>query len=199
MCESRLVSVHRDVRSVLLTFFDHLFVPMSWPLRLMANYLARSSDLYCDPEGKSRRVLIGSVMALFVDHMSCQQFPMLLEHRVGLDITILSHLLLPLERHRKLLHDIEVYVKVRDQLAKYPSTVEPAVHSNSFSVRYHDASKEMMDVRQEILAQCQRNQQKKQQEVKEKLSKHEELLSLAEEKDRQANCMACEYRDSRLA
>ena len=124
---------------------------------------------------------------------------MLLEHRVGLDITMLSRLLLPLERHRKLLHDIEAYVKARDQQAKHPSTVEPAVHSNSFSVRYHDTSEEMRGVRQEILAQCRRHQQKKQQEVKEKLSKHQELQNLAEEKDFEADRIACEYGDSRLA
>ena len=160
------------------------------------SYLQRSSELYCDVEGKSRRVLIATCMALLVDGWACRQFPLLSEHHLGVDITILSRLLLPLERHRRLLHDMEVYVKARDQQAQYPSTIRPVVQRDSFSVRYHDTSTEMMDVRQKIFVECQSNRQKKQLEVEEKLSKHQELQISAKEKALQADGMTCQYVNS---
>ncbi|CAK9043094.1 unnamed protein product [Durusdinium trenchii] len=115
---------------------------------------------------------------------------------------MLSSLLLPLARHRRLLDQLEKYVWARDAEAKFPSTINPTVDSSAFAVRYQKAApsamrawQDMEDVRSEILKRCQENQARKRKEVEEKKLKHQELLETAEAKQDQAARLSCLYTD----
>lgn len=141
-------------------------------------------------------------MALLVDANACAEFPVLKEHYVGVDVSMLSSLLLPLARHRRLLDQLEKYVWARDAEAKFPSTINPTVDSSAFAVRYQKAApsamrawQDMEDVRSEILKRCQENQARKRKEVEEKKLKHQELLETAEAKQDQAARLSCLYTD----
>lgn len=163
-------------------------------LRLMRNYLARSSDLYAgDAEGQSRRVLFSTCMALLVDQQACIDFPMLREHKIGVDMAMLSRLLVPLRSHRRLLDSLETYVRNRDEKATYPATIDPNVSSSSFAVRFNSTSNDAEKVRLEILEQCRKNQVEKQKEVAQKLQKYEELVSAARAKQDHADRLSCQY------
>ena len=169
-------------------------------LRLLPNYLAQSSALYAgDAEGQSRRVLFGTCMALLVDRHACINFPMLRGHKVGVDMGMLSRLLVPLPSHRRLLDSLEKYVWSRDEKATYPATIEPNVSSASFAVRFHSTSNDAEKVRLDILEQCRKNQVEKKKEVAQKLQQHEGLISLAGAKQSEANGLFCQYTRRRLA
>ena len=138
-------------------------------------------------------------MALLVDSQACLDFPMLKEHRIGLDISMLCRLLVPLASHRRLLASIEGYVRARDKAAKYPSVINPDVDSSSFGVRFSKMRADMTEAHAAVQGQCRVNQLTKRKEVEEKLVEYKALMDLVTTKTKEAASMGCSYYTSRLA
>ncbi|CAE7813809.1 unnamed protein product [Symbiodinium sp. CCMP2592] len=160
---------------------------------LMTGYLELSGRIYKgDPEGQSRRCLMATTMVLMVDRAACREFPVLKEHSIGVEISMLHVILTPHLEDRKLLHALECYVQERENVASYPSTICAAeVSASSFSVRF--AKAEMEDVRADIQEQCLQNQAAKAEEVRTTLSRHREMLEKFKQTTAAAEVLSCEY------
>ena len=117
---------------------------------------------------------------------------------MGIEMVMLSRLLVPLPSHRRLLDSLEKYVWDRDKKATYPSTIDPNVSSSSFAVRLHSTSNDAERVLLDILEQCRKNQIEKKREVAQKLRRYEELMSEATAKQEQAKRLSCQYKRRRL-
>ena len=167
---------------------------------LLPCYLEKSDALYAsDPEGQSRRLLTATAMALLVDREACRKFPLLQEHRVGIDMTMLCRILVPLPDQKHLLAKLEEYVQSRDRESSYPSSTDTNLCETSFSVRFQTKSAEMESLRHEILEQCRWNQLKKAEELECALAHYQNLLDEAGREDEAAARIRCEYTSSCLS
>jgi len=161
---------------------------------LMPCYLQQSDLLYSgDAEGQSRQVLTATAMALLVDREACREFPLLQEHRVGIDVGMLCRILVPLPQQKKLLAELEEYVWSRDRVALFPSPTDVNLDQDSFSVRFQKQSADMELLRLRLLDMCGFNQQKKAQEVEKALARHQTLLDEAAQEEEEARRLQCQF------
>lgn len=99
-----------------------------------------------DPLGHSKMVLVLLKMLAMLDEIATKAYPMLLEHRSGINPNIINSLLLPSFSDMKIAHELEMYFRKRNKKAKFPSLIEESeVTPQSFSARL-DVQDEQMRI-----------------------------------------------------
>lgn len=142
-------------------------------------YIGTAGRVYAaDVEGRSRMVLIAVTIVLIIDRCAVSQFPVLGSHQLGIDEEMLTFLLVPGSREKRLLHSIETYIEHRNTTAPASHTgiLHPDVHPGAFSVRFAQNSENMRYVLERIQRECYRNQQEKLAEVTKSRKIHEDLM-----------------------
>jgi hypothetical protein len=93
-------------------------------------------------------------MIIVWDKIVCTKFPMLFEHRGGVDLRVCKDLLLPSKSDLDALANIERYFLQRDRYATYPSLIEEKmVTVQSFAARFGTTNALMRQVRDYIVEQ----------------------------------------------
>lgn len=117
-----------------------------------------------DAREQSIMMLIRLKFVAMMDRMVTQEFPLLLEHRTGIDTNIFNALLLPQAKDMQIAHELQLYFERRNE-AYYPSLVEESeITSDAFAVRYGSYNLEMQEVRQRILEDADKQIQAKKAE-----------------------------------
>lgn len=122
-----------------------------------------------DCVGYSRFILTLLKIIRLWEEVVCERYPLLLEHRAGVDLTVGKDLLLTNRMDLVALAKIETYFLRRDKKATFPSLIEEVSPTmESFSHRFVDnlgSGQKFRDVRNYILNWGQKQVEKKLVEV----------------------------------
>lgn len=104
-----------------------------------------------DPFGISKMVLVRLKLIAMIDQIVTEMYPLLFEHRSGIDPAIFDVLVLPQLIDKKIALELQKYFIQRNANASYPGLIEhDTVLSSSFPVRFAMRSDEMQSARREI-------------------------------------------------
>jgi len=127
-----------------------------------------------DPRGCGMVALIAVSICALVDIISCVHHPMLQQHKLGIDSTMLHYLYLSTKKQKQHLHLVEKYINWRNT-SRFPATTEPCRSTNSFAVRFAAVDSGMQQVRQQIQEKCRINQTSKRQQLEQNMQRYRDL------------------------
>jgi hypothetical protein len=128
-----------------------------------------------DPRGCGEIILTSLVIVMILDILACKHFPMLKEHKLGIDPTFLHYIFVSTVSNKKLLCELEAYIKERNIKSTFPSSIEPMRSERSLSVRFARSDSEMKQTLSEILQTCKSNQDQKELERLKLMRKYHDL------------------------
>lgn len=139
-----------------------------------------------DPLSNSRMVLVRLKMLAILDAIAMEKYPLLKEHRPGVELKVIDHLLLPQSTDMRIAFEIENYFRERKN-AIGPSLIEQeGVNKHSFSVKFATNNTDMRQMRDEILNEDKKNVEQIEEEWNEKRKEASELRN-------QITSMTCEF------
>ncbi|KAL0485114.1 hypothetical protein AKO1_004374 [Acrasis kona] len=116
-------------------------------------YFKGATEQYSNnPEAWSNALLTMFHAAVIKDSMCVNAHPILKQHKTGLDISILSDLLLPFKHQMQILEEICNYVTKRDKKAKFPSLTDSLTidDEDSFATRFCEQNSSMIQYKKMI-------------------------------------------------
>ena len=132
------------------------------------SYVDKGKQFYSttDPLGGSRMILTCLRMLRIFDQIACSAFPLLKEHKTGIEQRIFSELLLPTQSDMITAQEIEQYFQRRDSAShNLPPLEEAKVSENSFSARFAPSNSDMCNTLAKILAEAEVKENEKRKEV----------------------------------
>lgn len=161
-------------------------------LAMLVAYVQVASRFYADdPVGHSALVLTAYTLVAMMDAAVCAKYPLFKEHQPGVDLLILTQLLLPLAEQMRQLSAVEAYFLGRAAGASGPALLATArPTAGSFAVRYAQQDSRMRTVRDQMLAQIKEDVAAKVAEVRraQKACKDLEMAAMR---------LSCEFHTSR--
>ena len=128
-----------------------------------------------DPRGCGEVILVSLSLVIILDMLSCNHFTILKDHKLGIDPSFLQYVYVSSVPNKALLHELEEYIKKRNDDASFPSSIEAERSASSLSVRYATADSTMITTWNEIQNQCKSNQDAKELERKKKMREYNNL------------------------
>ncbi|KAL0478346.1 keratin type II [Acrasis kona] len=121
--------------------------------RSFETYFKGATEQYSNiPEAWSNSILTMFYAVVLKDSICVDTYPILKEHKTGLDISILCDLILPFKHQMKILEDICSYVTKRDEEATFPSLMDSLTidNENSFASRFYKQDSRMLQYKDHI-------------------------------------------------
>lgn len=110
----------------------------------------------------SKMILVCLKIIGMLDRMATKDYPLLKEHRSGINPKIVESLLLAQRNDMLIAHQLEDYFNKRNEKAEDPSLIEEKlVTKKSFSVKFARQNADMLKVRRKILELDEKNVQEK--------------------------------------
>jgi hypothetical protein len=155
----------------------------------MSNYHQSASEAYARaPIGMSIMYLTLAELWVACDKSACAIYPMLAEYDPEILIQEFQCLVLPLKSQMKRLHEVESYVRTRQDRAKKgaPSIYRNFGHPLSFAVRYFEQSQEHQGTLAKIETDAKAKRKRKCEELKNLKHRHSQYMDTY-------NSTTCEY------
>ncbi|VEU35419.1 unnamed protein product [Pseudo-nitzschia multistriata] len=150
-----------------------LVVPL---IDLLGSYTKRGLEFYAsDSRGCGEIVTVTLSMVLIIDMLACKHYPILKEHKLGIDPTFLQYVFVPTVASKKLLCELERYINRRNTESCYPSSIEPRRSKESLSVRFASQDALMRSTLTKIQEKCKANQEAKTVEHECQMAYHDDL------------------------
>lgn len=128
----------------------------------------------------SQMLLVRLKLIMILDKKAIEEYPLLKEHKSGINEYIIDHLLLPHRTDMCIAFEIENYFRERNRQANDPSIFgEQEISRRSFSVKYARDNACMDQVRMDIFKEDKENENAKKRQWEEGRKKAEELKSKA--------------------
>ncbi|CAL8126202.1 unnamed protein product [Orchesella dallaii] len=146
------------------------------------------AEEYCDPVSFSRMILTTLKMIRVLDEIATRTHPLLKKYRSGIDPKMFDNLILP-KKHEdmEMLESLVDYFSSRNEAADFPSIIQNRfLSSTDFSVQYAQQSREMTQLKEDILAATLKAIEKKYEEVQNAEERCQTLQA-------QINRLNCEY------
>ncbi|EEP79027.1 predicted protein [Uncinocarpus reesii 1704] len=108
-----------------------------------------------------------------LDRLTCRKYPLLLEYPPDIPIDFLTPLLLPKRSDMRRLEDIEQYIQMRYEDAKWKmSAFFSPISSNSFAVRFYDEHRGPQRLRAKIEGEAAKAREQKRREWRQKMDRY---------------------------
>jgi hypothetical protein len=128
-----------------------------------------------NPEGWCSMILTLLKVWEKLDRKAIDLYPLVKEHKTGIDCSVFESLLVPYGADLKRLHDLQQYITERDEQAKHDCIYSCDIGAQySFGVRYFDRTKTMQETLQSIVQDAYQKQEKKKQEIQKQIAKYNE-------------------------
>lgn len=171
---------------------DNMVAPL---INLLGSYITTGLDMYTkDPRGCGEIVLLSLTMVLILDMLACEHYPILKEHKLGIEPGFLEYILVSAVPNKKLLFELEGYVNERNSQSSYPSSIEPTRSDKSLSVRFAKRDPGMEATLASIQQRCKSNQEDKEMERQNMKRWYDDLQN---EIRREGSCKCYNKYDSR--
>ena len=152
---------------------DNLVTPL---MKLLGSYSISGLEMYNkDPRGCGEIVLLSLTLVLILDMLACEHYPILKEHKLGIEPGFLHYILVSAVPNKKLLFELEGYVNERNSQSSYPSSIEPTRSDKSLSVRFTKRDPEMEATLASIQQRCKSNQDNKEMERQTEKERYDDL------------------------
>lgn len=121
-------------------------------------YASTAEKIYeNDQHSKSKMILVRLKLLAILDSIACRQYPLLKQHRSGVNPNVIKTLLLPQRIDMKVADELEEYFKIRNK-ASNPSLIEERkITGTSFGAKFAAKDEEMQRVRNQILHETEQN------------------------------------------
>ncbi|XP_063718133.1 uncharacterized protein LOC134845172 isoform X2 [Symsagittifera roscoffensis] len=162
---------------------EHISSSMNETFACFKAYFKVASKMYeGNPEMYSVMLLTCYSFLVILDKKAVHIHPMILDHGLDMDVSIMDHLLLPFQEQLDQLRQLESYLASRFKSQSPVELMGDPTDPNSLDVRYAYSNEDMEKERLRILEMVEAAKQSKKQEVQEKYAHYLELKEQAERK-----------------
>ena len=133
---------------------------------LLEQYSTLALEFYKnDPMGYSRLILASIKIVCALDQIATNEFPLLLQHKIGFDSKPLESLLLPLQTQMRCAYEAKKFIDERNSKSTHPSLVDFSSESLYFGAKYARTNNEMNTLKKQILLEIEEKIKEKRNEV----------------------------------
>jgi hypothetical protein len=145
---------------------------------LLKQYTTNAFSFYQndDPMGYSRLILTSLKLVCVLDKIAINEFPMLIEHKIGFDSKPLECLLLPLQTQIKCAYEVKKYIDQRNDNGFDPSLVDFTTESSYFGAKYAKTDLKMIALKEKILKEIDEKIREKHNEVESARKEYSRLM-----------------------
>ena len=168
---------------------DHKRFTAAQLFELYEKYAKLAARAYADtPLGQSRMILAHMTFVCALDYMAGLEWPLLLEHRLGIDEDVCEWLVLPDHKLTSFAFSLHRHIRERNARTTHAVLIESGCgpkSAHSFGCRFAEESADCRELKRRIQAQANRKKQQKIAEVDKAYRKYEQLIT-------KSDSMSCE-------